>query len=331
MTKTSKKPDSLSDKVSVSTSRNSEVKTEKLTPRKIGIIAPCGYPDFPEHWSIELTKERSSDQKSELAGYKLRNGKKEGAPALIVFHGFGEYTGRYMHWANHLDGFLGEIWAIDHLGHGRSQGKRGHTEDLKLFTEDMDQFLRKVLSETKSKKVFAIGHSFGGLLIRRALMEKKSAFERLSGVLVSAPYLGLRIKVPAVKEFAAKILSKAWSGLSLRTEFDPSVLTQDPRVQEAYHEDRLNHSRMTPGMYREIVKSQNELLRTDVEVKVPVGMWISVDDPLVDGEKAVKFYENHLKGEKREIFPWHGFRHEMMNDLNKGAFFESIQKWMEKN
>jgi lysophospholipase len=299
-----------------------------LNPKEIGIIQPEGFPAFPPHWSLELRSVHSSDGEHELAAYRLKNTRNSNGSLLVVFHGFGEYAGRYMHWAHYLNDSVSEIWLLDHLGHGRSQGKRGHTEALNIFTADMDAFLGQALSELRGRKCFTLGHSFGGLLVLKALEEKRANFDAVAGILISSPYLGLKIKVPPTKEFAARLLAKTWSGLSLSSDFDPSVLSKDPHVMEAYQRDRLNHSRMTPGMYREITAAQAHLLKTDVTASVPIGFWVSLDDPLVDAEKSIQFYETHLKGGDREFNGVPGMRHEMMNEIGKEQFFSSIEKWM---
>ncbi|HUM71178.1 MAG TPA: alpha/beta fold hydrolase, partial [Chloroflexota bacterium] len=51
----------------------------------------------------------------------------EGTPraTLVIAHGLGEHSGRYMNVVNHLVPKGYGIYALDHLGHGRSPGQRG--------------------------------------------------------------------------------------------------------------------------------------------------------------------------------------------------------------
>jgi alpha-beta hydrolase superfamily lysophospholipase len=70
----------------------------------------------------------------------------EGDPraVLIIVHGFGEHSGRYMNVVNHLVPRGYAIYALDHRGHGRSPGPRGHINSWEEFREDVRAFVRKV-------------------------------------------------------------------------------------------------------------------------------------------------------------------------------------------
>jgi acylglycerol lipase len=50
----------------------------------------------------------------------------EGEPKaiLLVAHGIAEHSGRYMNVVNHLVPAGYAVYGIDHIGHGKSDGKR---------------------------------------------------------------------------------------------------------------------------------------------------------------------------------------------------------------
>ena len=67
---------------------------------------------------------------------------------LIIAHGLGEHSGRYGNLLNSLTGKKISVFAIDHRGHGKSDGKRGHIDsfmdfvyDLKLFVDFIKPFV----------------------------------------------------------------------------------------------------------------------------------------------------------------------------------------------
>ncbi len=52
----------------------------------------------------------------------------ESAPKALILlvHGYGEHSKRYLHWADRFVGNGYAFLAWDHIGHGHSDGQRGH-------------------------------------------------------------------------------------------------------------------------------------------------------------------------------------------------------------
>ncbi len=91
----------------------------------------------------------------------------EGTPlaVLVLIHGFGEHSGRYMNVVNHLVPRGYAIWSFDHRGHGRSPGRRGFVRTWDEFREDIRLFLEMVRQQEGGLPVFLMGHSMGGLMV----------------------------------------------------------------------------------------------------------------------------------------------------------------------
>lgn len=301
-------------------------------PEKCGLLTPLGFPVLPEHWTCQLLESPSSDQIHTLSGYKLSA--KDPLPtaksALIIFHGFGEHSGRYMHFPNYLEKTISEVWMMDHVGHGKSTGKRGHIDQLSTILRDMEHFVEAVLERTKAETVFILGHSFGGLLTLRFIQEKSPSLQKIKGVMVSSPFLGLTVKVNIFKEVLAQVLVKVWGDLSLSSDFDATVLSKDVNLQAAYKKDRLNHSRMSPQMYEEIKNAQNAVTQSEsFSCDLPLAFFIPEKDPLVDSSVTKKFVEEKCNSLKdKSFFEFPNQCHEMMNEVEKETFFKAIENWM---
>ena len=56
---------------------------------------------------------------------------------VLLFHGFGDHSGRYAHVAEWLAGRGYAVWALDQRGHGRSPGPRGHISRYAQFLGDV--------------------------------------------------------------------------------------------------------------------------------------------------------------------------------------------------
>src|SRR4030042_4929638 len=84
--------------------------------------------------------------------------------ALMVAHGYAEHSGRYMNLVNYFvpKGFA--VYALDHRGHGRSDGNINEVGDFSNFVTDLKTFFDIIRKENPDKKIFLIGHSMGSVI-----------------------------------------------------------------------------------------------------------------------------------------------------------------------
>src|SRR5690554_2734177 len=77
-------------------------------------------------------------------------------PTVIIVHGIGEHSGRYLHVKNALNKAGYNVVRYDQRGHGKSTYPLGK---LKSFHQLIDD-LKLIVDEVKldSKKVFLLGH-----------------------------------------------------------------------------------------------------------------------------------------------------------------------------
>src|SRR5437867_3769474 len=68
-----------------------------------------------------------------------RSARAAGAPRGVVLlaHGYAEHVGRYRDFIVHLAARGLAVAAVDHRGHGRSGGPRGHCRDFAEFVADL--------------------------------------------------------------------------------------------------------------------------------------------------------------------------------------------------
>src|SRR2546428_14096911 len=60
---------------------------------------------------------------------------------FVLVHGLGEHGGRYQHLAAWFTPLGATVYAMDHRGHGRSGGPRGHAPSLDPLPHDIDLVL----------------------------------------------------------------------------------------------------------------------------------------------------------------------------------------------
>ncbi|RYG48096.1 alpha/beta fold hydrolase [archaeon] len=106
----------------------------------------------------------------------------------------GEHLGRYEHVVAGLTASGFRVHAMDHQGHGRSDGTRCYFERLDDLVSDVVQYTQAVTSEQPQLPTFVLAHSLGSLVTLLAAQNKEFA-SRLAGVVLSAPALAFDPKL----------------------------------------------------------------------------------------------------------------------------------------
>jgi alpha-beta hydrolase superfamily lysophospholipase len=297
----------------------------------LGLIQPQGFPGLPEDWSSEWETFRSADEQLALFGVLHSKAKSSSAPAraLIVIHGHGEHGGRYLHVPHFVREDVSHVYCLDLRGHGRSEGLRGDIERFDLFAEDVAHAIRRLHDRLEKKRpgteLHLLGHSLGGHISLRALfLHPKLPIRSAS---ISAPFLGVKQRVPLAKRLGARVLSHVYGTLQLKTELDPAMVSHDPAVVEAYKADRLCHDKMTPRFYTGMVEAWNDTMRRESGMEYPVQFLIPMADEIVDAAKSVKFFQN-LKHRDKRLKQYAGFFHEPFNEIGKEQVFGDLLEWI---
>ncbi|WP_375397014.1 alpha/beta hydrolase [uncultured Sphingomonas sp.] len=224
----------------------------------------------------------------------------------ILFHaGRGDMVEKYLetlaHW--HKQGW--SVTSFDWRGQGGSGRLSrdplvGHIEDFATYVEDFGAFWEHWAPAAPGPRVL-IGHSMGGHLVLRALVERVAA--PAAAVLV-APMLGLRTALGlTVSERLARIVAgmgdatrRAWrDGVRPVTPYTrENILTHDPDryADELWWQDHAPELRIGPPSWRWVVQAfaSTRLMRRDPRLPamaVPVLMLVADADRLVLAKAAV--------------------------------------------
>lgn len=155
---------------------------------------------------------------------------------LYLAHGLGEHCGRYELFASGLAAAGVAVVALDHQGHGTSEGDRGHIESLNDVVADVLQLVTTVSPTPPGVPAFLMGHSMGGLI---ALLAAQSSPGLFTGMVLSAPCLEVdpNIKTP-LNVFLARSLSSWLPKLPVQP-LTLSQLSTDPEAVRQYTRDPL--------------------------------------------------------------------------------------------
>ncbi|MGH7750036.1 MAG: alpha/beta fold hydrolase, partial [Candidatus Dormibacteria bacterium] len=122
---------------------------------------------------------------------------------VVIAHGAGEHSGRYAHVARRLVDAGYAVYALDHRGHGRSQGRRAVVDRMDRVVADVRTLVSLAGSQQPGRPVFLLGHSMGGTI---AIAFAARHQDELAGLALSGPVAVLEAASPALR-IAARVLS----------------------------------------------------------------------------------------------------------------------------
>ncbi|NIR44813.1 MAG: alpha/beta hydrolase [Gemmatimonadetes bacterium] len=247
----------------------------------------------------------------------------------MIAHGLGEHSGRYEELAQDLTRAGISAYALDHRGHGRSDGRRGHVRRFSHYIHDFEKFRRRVVGSVGSAvPLIVLGHSLGGLIVARYLQEFPAVPVR--GAILSAPALGFALDVPRWKAQMARVLYYAVPALPMSTGIDPEALTHDRQVVEAYERDPLVHDRITPRLYGELETEIETVFERAGRLTLPILVLVPSDDRIARADRMQSFASRigDRRRVKVETFP--GFYHEVLNEIGRASVVADLLGWIER-
>lgn len=239
-----------------------------------------------------------------------------------IVHGLGEHGGRHAPLAGALVARGISCYAADLRGHGVSGGRRGHVGRFDEYIDDLARLERELPGDVPA---FLLGHSLGGLIALRAAETGQAG--QLTGLILSAPALGLAGAAPWWRRPAVAVLSRVAPTTALPNGIDPDDLSHDSRAVAAYRADPLVHDRITPRLFDEMGRAMRAAAEDAARVEAPVLLIAPGDDRIVATPAALAVAEAFAGPVTVRSYP--GLFHEPLNEPSGGEVLEEILAWIE--
>lgn len=244
---------------------------------------------------------------------------------ILVVHGLGEHSGRYMNVVNHFVPLGYAVYGLDHIGHGKSEGAREVVERFEDYTETLAIYYTMVAGWQPGKPIFLLGHSMGGLIVTYYLLDHQADFK---GAVISAPAIKVGESVSRLTITMGRILSKLAPKMGLLA-LDASGISRDPDVVTAYANDPLVFHGKTPArLAAEMLKA---MLRVTAEVGTITLPFIVIqggEDKLVDPGGAQMLYDS-ASSEDKTLRIYEGLYHEVFNEPERDRVLGDVEAWLE--
>ena len=228
---------------------------------------------------------------------------------VVIIHGAGEHSDRYRHVADALTADSYAVHALDHRGHGRSEGPRALIDRLDHAVADIDQLVLEAREPHPEAPVFMLAHSMGGTLGLRYAIRHPN---RLAGLILSGPLAALEA-APAPMRVAAAILSATMPRLPL-IAVDPELISRDPKVVSAYRSDPLvHHGRLPVRTVAELSRAIAGFPEEVGAIMVPTLIAYGTADALCPPEGS-RMLGERIGAADKTVRPYEGLFHEILNE-----------------
>lgn len=241
---------------------------------------------------------------------------------IYLLHGFGEHAGRYTRLASELTAAGYSLTAMDHRGHGRSEGSRAIVTGKQVLARDWLGFL--AAEPADGLKRVLIGHSMGGPVATQVALARPAEFE---GLVLSSPYLRPTNPPPGFLEAALGLLGRIAPNLPVQ-KLSSADLSRQAEEAEAYDADPLVHhgavSAVTAGS---LLGAGRDVLARARQLELPLLIMHGAEDAIAGIEGSRQLLSAAGSRDKR-IIEFEGARHELMNDSDREQFYAELKDWL---
>jgi acylglycerol lipase len=232
---------------------------------------------------------------------------KNAKAVLLVAHGFAEHSGRYANVVNHFVPKGYAVYALDHRGHGRSDGERVQVDDFNDYIKDLKTFFNIVRKENPKDKIFLIGHSMGSVI---ALTYAITYQQELAGLVTSGGGVSRPGDPPVTRK----------PGESLPT----AMLSRDPAVIKAYENDPLVYRGPIPTG-QAMGGMMSKLYDLVPQIKLPT--LIMAGNGGADGARSKVLYER-IGSKDKTLKLYEGLLHEIFNEPEHPVVLADLEAWL---
>lgn len=244
----------------------------------------------------------------------------------LLAHGLGEHSGRYAHLAQRLNEAGFSVWAMDHRGHGRSQGRRGDCRSVEQLAEDFHLLADEVRRRSPGLPSVLIGHSLGGLV---ALVYATLHPDSIRAVAVSSPALKLAYAPPKVKVALAEGLSKWLPTTPIPNGIRTDWLCRDPAVVTAYKDDPLVSRVLTARCAVALRDAMAQARTLAKKLRLPCLILQAGADQICDAKEMAEFARELAAHTRVTFHCYEGFYHELFNEPEKDRVIADLIRWLQ--
>jgi lysophospholipase len=251
----------------------------------------------------------------------------DGLPKAVVLlaHGYAEHAGRYEHVAERLTDAGYAVYAVDHWGHGQSDGTSGYVPRFSAFTDGMAELLTLVEVNHGDVPRLLLGHSMGGLISTLFLIERQAAFV---GAALSGPAIVPGAPPSRFTVWISRFLSRFFPRLGVLS-LDANGVSRDPAVVAAYLADPLVYTgKIGARLGKEFMDAMAAAQAGAPKITLPILFQHGEKDSLASVAGSQYLFDHVASADKTlKIYP--GLFHEIYNEPEQDAVLDDLIGWFD--
>ena len=295
----------------------------------VSVISASELPGFDTQVGVHST--RFAIQGNRGLRLSARRWYADRARGVVLFaHGYTAHMGSYAHMLDVLVRLRFHVFAIDHRGHGASQGKRASLDRFDDLADDFERLAQVARTAHPGLPVFSLGHSMGGLLVARHALEHQ---QHLAGVISVSPafIVGEHVSERTVKVLviASRILPDlpAIGHGSIESDSGDGDAAE-PESRAARRRDIFSyHGRTRLNLARELRLGGLDALDRMSELTVPVLFQHGTGDQVTSPNGSIQAFQ-HASSKDRSIELWEHRKHNVLTDEGWEDVMMQINQWL---
>jgi acylglycerol lipase len=246
---------------------------------------------------------------------------------VLIVHGMGEHMGRYKHVIDTLVERGYACFAIDHRGHGQSQGTRAHIEKFTYYVDDLELLYKTAHESHPTLPFFMLGHSLGGLITVHFLLRHQ---DKLRGAVISAPALVIGEDASPMLKRVSHFLMRVVPKLPILPPTGDNMLSHDPDIDRLWKEDPLTYDgSVRVSMGNQMMIAAEAALQRLHEIRLPLLLMHGTDDKMTNPKGSELFYKE-AQSKDKTIKLWDDMYHEIFNEVGKSEVIQVAADWLDQ-
>ena len=242
---------------------------------------------------------------------------------VVIAHGLGEHGGRYSHVAKVFTDAGFSVAIPDHLGHGRSGGKRLRIKSFKQFSDDLDTVVTQTAID--GLPTYLLGHSMGGCIALDYALDHQG---KLDGLILSGAAVMPGDDMPGPVIAVSQVLGKVAPWLPT-IALDSTAVSRDPDVVAAYQADPLvPRARIPARLGAEMLSTMQSFPDRVGSLTIPLLVMHGSADRLTNPAGS-EMVERLAGSDDKTLVIFDDLYHEIFNEPEQDKVLSTTLGWLE--
>ncbi|MEV0551024.1 lysophospholipase [Nocardia salmonicida] len=249
----------------------------------------------------------------------------ETAPRAVVVlvHGVAEHSGRYEYVSTTLTDAGFAVYALDHIGHGLSEGAAANIGSMQGAADNVATLLGLAGAAHPGIPRFLLGHSMGSLVVLH--LATRGPLD-VAGIIVSAPPLDIPLGNP-IQRLAAPLLTRLAPNLGVLT-LDSSTISRDPAVVRAYDDDPLVFRGKLPARTAVEILQHTALVKQRLGALTAPLLVLHGTADVIASPSSADLLERDAGSTDVTVLRYPGLYHEVFNEPERAQVLGDVTDWL---